>query len=150
MKFNFVKLVLGENKAGTISVTTQDATASYFGWDKAFPDWNERFRDGYPGGKRAKLAGRHTWADAPGGDRLRICRDTQTTGYPAGKTHCFRMKGPWSRKHLVMLAEVAGDKFEWMEGQFGARIRREEWMALVNRKRETPTTYDRGRNGWGR
>ena len=146
----FVKLILQETKAGTVSVTVQDATAAHFGWDKAFPEWSARYEDGYTGGRVTKQAGRHHWAYAPGGDRLRICRDKKTTGYPAGKTHCFRMKGPWSRKHLVMLAEVADEKFEWMEGQFGQRICREDWISLAKRKRETPTTYDRGRNGWGR
>lgn len=135
MKFEFVKLILQETKGGTVSVTTQDATAEHFGWDKAFPEWNERFQDGYPGGKRAKLAGAGGGPGAHGGDRLRICRGKSTSGYPGGLTHCFRMKGPWSRKHLVMLAEIAGDKFEWMEGQYGARIRRDVWMSLANAKR---------------
>ena len=135
MKLKYVKLVLEEKSSGAACVITQDATAEFFGWDKAFPGWYERFQDGYPGGKFPRYAGHDHGPRATGGKRLRICRDKRTTGYPAGKTHCFRMKGPWAKKHLVMLAEVAGDKFEWMEGKFGARIRRDEWMALAEGKR---------------
>ena len=135
MRINYVRLILQETKGGPVTVTTQDATAEYFGWDKAFPGWSERFEDGYPYGRVAKQAGRGDGTRSPGGARLRICRDKCTTGYPGGKTHCFRMKGPWSRKHLVMLADIAGEKFEWMEGQFGRRIRRAEWMALAGKRR---------------
>ena len=31
-------------------------------------------------------------------------------------------------REAQMLAEVAGDKFEWMEGKFGERISREVWL----------------------
>lgn len=128
----FTRLVLAEEKSGPVSVTVVRETAEFFGWDKAFPEWNARFQPDYPGGKKT---GRWSMRDPnwePGGKRLRICRSKSKTGHPQGKTHCFRLKGPWSNRHLIALASVAGEKFEWMEGRNYARIDRKKWLASAH------------------
>ena len=127
--YDFRKYVLQERSDGLITCTTQYETAQLFGWDKAFaeyslpthigPDGNTHFYI-HPAGKYRNL---HS-----GGHRLRICRSKRTTGYAAGLTHCFRMKGGFSRKHLKMLAEVAGEKFEWMETKERKRVSRDVWL----------------------
>ena len=124
----FLDLVLRESDQFRVHVNVQKITAQHFGWDKAFPEWKPRTR--IVDGQRRVTA---HWALKPrmkayGGKRLRICRDVSKHGYPAGKTHCFRCKGPWARKDLIALAEVAGDKFEWMENFAYERISREEWL----------------------
>jgi hypothetical protein len=124
----FIDLVIRETSQHRIHVQVQKATAEHFGWDKAFPEWKPRTHI-VDGQKRIYAH----WAlktknKRYGGKRLRICRDVSTTGYPAGKTHCFRCKGPWAQRDLRDLAEVAGDKFEWMENFAYERVRREEWL----------------------
>ena len=128
---NFVKLVVAKQGKNLISVVTQRETAEFFGWDKAFPVWKRQVQGpDYYGGF---VPFEELWPDKKfsGGKRLYIRRDKSTTGHPQGKTHCFRMHGSFSRKHLIELARVAGDKFEWMEAQFGKRVRRSEWEAYM-------------------
>jgi len=127
---NFSKFVLQEQRKQAISVVCQTETAEYFGWLDAFPSWDDRFKADYSGGKKTYQYKHNNDPRDPGGKRLFICRSKRTTGHPQGMTHCFRVKGSFSRKHLIQLAQVAGDKFEWMEGQYGARIKRAEWEAF--------------------
>lgn len=132
-RMEFIKLQLNSDRSGAQSVVTQKATAEFFGWDKAFPEWSEATRvrpDGspYPGRSLRKVHSLYR-----GGDRLRICRSKTKKGTPQGMTHCFRMCGCWSRKHLVQLAEVAGDKFEWMEDTRYKRVDRDVWLSLAGR-----------------
>lgn len=126
----FAHLMLEETENSRISVVTQVATAELFGWDTAFPRWKPVTHTRPDGTEFFYMHPRVIRNPAvKGGKRLRICRDPKKSGYPAGKTHCFRMKGAWSNRHLVMLAEVAGEKFEWMEGRHGERIDRDVWLA---------------------
>ena len=133
----FTHLILQYMKGAEASVVVQKATAEYFGWSEAFP----HFRDPRPdtsdvGHRRFRLSISND-PRKPGGHRLRICRSKSKSGMPAGMTHCFRMRGPWSRKHLVALAEVAGDKFEWMESQYGERISRSDWEYLWSKDKSS-------------
>ena len=127
----FLKLVLGENSSGQASVVTQKETAEYFGWADEFPVWRVRYKN--PNGNGGWHAFQPLVPDwrHRGGHRLRICRSKRKTGYPQGLTHCFRMQGCWSRKHLVELAYVAGDKFEWMENKSRRRVDRDVWLSLA-------------------
>lgn len=127
----FSRLVIEEARTGPVSCTVQTATAEFFGWEQAFPGWLERFQADYPPGRVRNQPSMKNPLKAKGGKRLYICRDKSTTGHPGGKTHCFRMKGAWSRKHLVQLAVVAGEKFEWMESAYGERVKRDDWLALA-------------------
>ena len=129
--FTFIKLLVEDRPSGAVSVITQKETAEFFGWDKAFPEWKPRTQLGLDGRPM-----KYAWSTSAsrhfrGGDRLRICRVPSTSGHPAGYTHSFRMMGGWSRKHLVALAHVAGDRFEWMEGTYGQRVKRDVWQSLV-------------------
>ena len=125
----FKKLIVARYPTYAISVVTQDATAEHFGWDKAFEEqpigaqWDPIAEAWKP---RWQMNRDPRW---PGGVRLRICRSARKQGYPQGLTHCFRMQGSFSRKHLLALAKVAGEKFEWMEGASGKRISRDVWLA---------------------
>ena len=125
----YLKLLLDNHNGKPVSVVVQKSTAQYFGWDIAFPGFWERGRVG-PTGEPIALIGRlSSDPREPGGTRLRICRDRSLQGNPAGKTHCFRMQGAFANRHLRQLAEVAGDKFEWMETRSGKRVYRESWLA---------------------
>ena len=127
---DFIRLALGSDRSGEKSVVTQRATAEFFGWDKAFPEFRESIRyrkDGSSYDRTGPRRDRSLWR---GGTRLHICRVDEKSGYPARHTHCFRMLGNWSRKHLVQLASVAGDKFEWMENTRYVRVDRADWLAL--------------------
>ena len=126
----FLKLVVSGQNKNQISVVTQRETAEFFGWDKAFPEWRRRTKDADSYGGSVPFQELQPDKKFSGGKRLYICRDKSTKGHPQGKTHCFRMHGSFSRKHLVALAQAAGDKFEWMEGQYGKRVRRSEWESL--------------------
>jgi hypothetical protein len=128
---NFLKLVVAQQGKNQISVVTQKETAEYFGWDKAFPEHRPQWKNPDGSGGWHPCVKWQPDKKFSGGQRLYICRDKSKQGHPQGKTHCFRMHGSFSRKHLVELARVAGDKFEWMEGKYGARIDRADWLALV-------------------
>ena len=128
---NFIKLVVADQGKNQISVVTQLETAEFFGWDKAFPVWKRQVQDADYYGGLVPFRELRPDKKFSGGKRLYICRDKSTTGNPRGKTHCFRMHGSFSRKHLIELARAAGDKFEWMEAQYGKRVRRSEWQAYM-------------------
>lgn len=126
----YLKLVLAHRMGRTVTCVVQESTAHHFGWDTAFSGFDEPGRVnrlGQPVGIQPRL---RRDPRLPGGHRLRICRSRQLQGNPAGMTHCFRMVGAWGNVHLRLLAEVAGDKFEWMETRSGKRVYRESWLAL--------------------
>lgn len=130
---DFVKLQIGADKSGAQSVAVQRATAEFFGWDKAFPEWSAATRvhpDGtpYSGRSLRPIPGLYR-----GGKRLRISRAASKHSAERGKVHAFRMIGCWSRKDLVKLAAVAGDKFEWMEDTRYMRVDRDVWLSLAER-----------------
>ena len=129
--FNFLKLVLEERPKNRISVVVVKETAEYFGWDKAFPEWTPPTHIGSDGKPRRYARSTSKCRHYRGGDRLRICRVASTGGNPAGYTHSFRLVGAWSRKHLAALAQVAGDKFEWMENASYQRMKRDYWLSLA-------------------
>lgn len=130
---DFIKLNLDADRSGAKCVVTQRATAEYFGWDKAFPEFHESTRYRPDGSTYDRGTLRRDKSLHRGGTRLRICRVGLKDGHPARYTHCFRMVGAWSRKHLVALAAVAGDKFEWMENTRYKRQDRADWLALASR-----------------
>ena len=130
---DFIKLNLDADKAGAKCVVTQRETAEFFGWDKAFPEFRLSTRYRRDGSTYEQPTLRRDKSLHKGGDRLRICRAPSKKGHPKGMTHCFRMTGAWSRKHLVQLAVVAGDKFEWMEDTRYRRVSRDVWLALAPR-----------------
>ena len=145
----FKKLVVARYRSGAVSVVTQRETAEYFGWDKAFEEW-PRGTQWNPGGfwepDFRQVNHDPRW---PGGSRLRICRGGKKTGYPQGTTHSFRMQGGWSRKHLVLLAAAAGEKFEWMENTRYMKEDRADWMALVDKKESPSLMTETRRNAGG-
>ena len=128
---DLVKLVVGKDNSGFTSVVVKRETAEYFGWDTAFPEFHlaERVR---PDGSRYPCnVFRVKKGMRSGGKTFHICRAASTGGQPAAKTHQFRIQGALSRKHLVELARVAGEKFEWMEDTRYKRVNRNVWLSLV-------------------
>ena len=124
----YLQLLIEDRPGSPVSVVVQKSTAQHFGWDIAFPGFDERGRVG-PSGEPVALIGRLSHDERrPGGKRLRICRGKSRHGNPAGLTHCFRMRGAFAKRHLLQLAEVAGERFEWMENRSGKRIYREDWL----------------------
>ena len=128
----FSNLVIRRTNAGdAVSIRVVKETADYYGWSEAFEDYTKSRKD-FLGDRYNAFCPSLGKGALRGGRRHRICRDPSKKGMPAGKTNCFRIVGPWSRKDFVQLAVVAGDKFEWMEGQYGERISREDWLALAS------------------
>ena len=134
---NFVKLVVATHGTTQASLVCQKETAEYFGWDTAFPEWKIRWKTTAEGGSGMIFPGKKDRYGFPGGTRLRICRSKDKSHPLAGMTHCFRMQGTWSKRDLVRVAEVAGEKFEWMESTNYLRVSRDVWEAWIS-KRETP------------
>ena len=121
------RIVRRTSNGSAVGIRCQTATMDYFGWSEAFDPFIKSYRDFFgdkPIGVK-EVFGRQLHR---GGRRHFICRDRSRHGHPAGKTHCFRITGPWCNKDLRRLAEVAGDRFEWMEGFYGERIYREDWL----------------------
>ncbi len=71
---NFVKLVVGETRAGQASVVTQAETAEFFGWDKEFPEWKRRMKNAEEYGGWLPFYPWRSQKYYRGGHRLRICR----------------------------------------------------------------------------
>lgn len=120
-------VVRWDSRGSAISLRCVKETADYFGWSTAFPEYIKSYNDFHdrPSREVTDLRRRRIHR---GGRRHRICRDPSKKGMPAGKTNCFRIVGNWRKKDLAQLAKVAGDKFEWMEGFWGERISREDWL----------------------
>lgn len=131
---DFVKLVVADHGKNQASVVTQRETAEYFGWDTAFPEWKIRWRAVADGGSGKIFPGKKNLYGFPGGKRLRICRSKSKKGNSQGSTHCFRMQGTWSKRDLVRLASVAGEKFEWMESTNYSRVSRDVWHAWATKR----------------
>ena len=121
------RIIRREANGNAIGIRCQTSTMDYFGWSEAFDTFIKSYKDFY---KTDSISPKEVFGRQPhrGGRRHFICRDRSRVGFPVGKTHCFRIVGPWLRKDLVQLAVVAGDKFEWMEGFYGERISREDWL----------------------
>ena len=135
MPRNFMKLDLGGPKGARGSIAVLRTTAEYYGWDKAFPEFQPlELIDG--SGYRAQLWGnnRQNSPGAQGGKGLRICRSESKDGWPAGKTNRFRIVGNVTNAQLVDLAAVAGEKFEWMTKKNGEKISREDWLRVARKK----------------
>ena len=130
MGYDFRQYVLQDREKSLVTMVCVKQTAEFFGWDTAFEEWTPKVRVGLSGVRTVLYSGlMKKNAIRSGGKRLRICRDKSKKGWPAGKTNCFRMRGAFNKGHLRQLAEVAGDKFEWMESKYGERIDREIWLA---------------------
>lgn len=114
-------------KGDAIGIRCQTATMDYFGWSEAFDDFIKSYKDFY---KKESVPVKEVFGRKlhKGGRRHVICRDRSRQGWTPGQTHCFRITGPWCNKDLRRLAEVAGERFEWMEGFYGERIYREDWL----------------------
>ena len=135
MTRRYLKLDLGGPVESRGSLNVKRETAEYFGWDKAFPEFHER----RPRDAEGKMSmGIRNWRQkdpgGQGGKRLRICRSTSKTGHPAGMTHTFRIQGNVTNAMLIAMAQVAGEKFEWMEKKNGSRIDRETWLQAAGEK----------------
>lgn len=126
----FTRRVLGVSGDSQICLIAKQSIAKRFGWDTAFPEWSPPFRV-LPDGSRRYTVTPHATGQRRyrGGHAVYISTDSSTTGQPVGKTYRFRMIGPWSKKHQKQLAEVAGERFEWMENRKGQRVSRADWLS---------------------
>ena len=121
------RIIRRRSNGDAIGIRCQKATMDYFGWSDAFDTFIKSYKDFY---KKDSIGPKEVFGRKlhKGGRRHLICRDRSRQGWTAGRTHCFRITGPWCNRDLRRLAEVAGDKFEWMEGFYGERIYREDWL----------------------
>ena len=125
----FLKLLIEDRPGAAVSCVVPATTANYFGWDTAFPGFDATARTTADGRKSYGVFRRNADPRYPGGTRLRICRVASRSGMPAGQTHTFRMQGSFANRHLKTLAEVAGEKFEWMETKQLRRKSRADWLS---------------------
>lgn len=129
MPRRYLKLDLGGPLKARGSLNVKRETAEYFGWDKAFPEFHERReRDEQGNMPMAFRSWQQKDPGGQGGKRLRICRAKSKNGWPAGMTNCFRIQGNVTNAMLHQMAEVAGEKFEWMEKKNGKKVSREDWL----------------------
>lgn len=126
---HYLKLLLEDRPGAAISCVVLAPTAQFYGWDTAFPEFDAVERTNRDGIKTRGIFRMDQDQRFPGGHRHRICRSTSKNGWPAGQTNSFRMQGAYSRKHLQMLADVAGDKYEWITLQKGTKVSRAIWQS---------------------
>lgn len=126
----FTRRVLEVRGRDKVCLICKTSIAERFGWDKAFEEWSPPIHT-RPDGSRFFYATGHATGQTRyrGGHPFYISTDPSTTGQPVGKTYRFRIIGPWAKRHQVQLAEVAGEKFRWMEDRQGQRVSREKWLA---------------------
>lgn len=124
----FLKLLIEDRPGSAVSCVVPKATAQFFGWDTAFPEFDSVARTTADGSKSRGIFRLNSDPRYPGGTRLRICRVASKHGMPAGQTHSFRMQGSFANRHLKQLAQVAGEKFEWMDTRSKNRVPREIWL----------------------
>ena len=124
----FLKLLIEDRPGAQVSCVVPATTANYFGWDTAFEGFDVTARTTADGRSSYGIFRRNADPRYPGGTRLRIRRVASTSGNPAGQTHTFRMQGSFSNRHLAKLAEVAGEKFQWMETKQLKRRSRDFWL----------------------
>lgn len=63
-----------------------------------------------------------------GGRKIKIRRWPTVEGGVRAETNYFRISGNCTNAHLTMLAERAGDRFEWMETITGRKAPASEWL----------------------
>jgi hypothetical protein len=126
----FLKLLLEDRPGAAVSCVVPATTAEYFGWDKAFPEFDAVARTTKDGRKSFGIFRQNRDPRYPGGTRLRICRVASKHGQPARMTHTFRMQGSFANRHLRQLAVVAGDRFEWMDTKQYRRTDRKLWLSF--------------------
>ena len=125
----YANLVVRRTKAGdAVSIRVVKQTADYFGWTEAFEDYTKS-RKAFLGDRYNAFCPSLGKGPHRGGRGLRISRHPSRTGHPAGQCNRFRIVGDWSNKDLARIAQVAGDKFEWMENLRGKRMSREDWLS---------------------
>jgi hypothetical protein len=107
----------------------QFATAEFFGWTEAF----DQFRPAAqlpprPDGRYLiKIQKGNPWI---GGHKMRICRSSVRSGHPRGMTHRFRVGKSATLVDLAALAAATKAEWFWMTDFRGARLAREDWLAL--------------------
>ena len=102
------------------------ATASLYGWDKAFPTVIDTKAAASPTGFFPDT-GRKGWTSG-GGNQHRISRAEQTQGWPRGKTNSFRVSSTATMLDLRAIAEATTTDWTWMTGKNGERRSKGWWI----------------------
>ena len=125
----FTRRVLEVRGDRQVCLICKASIAERFGWDTSFPEWSPPFQV-LPDGSRRYTVTPHGVGQRRyrGGDAIYISSAETKSGHPTGKTYRYRLIGSWCKRHQVQLAEVAGEKFEWMENRKGLRVSRADWL----------------------
>ena len=127
---DYSSLVLRRNQNETaIWLKCLKTTADFYGWTDNFEPLSLKVTsesDGYEFGKDPGRKG----DGSSGGNRLYICRDKNMSGFPVGKTNCFRVHSHCSNRDLAELAFFTRGQWEWMQGLFGQRRSKARWLEM--------------------
>lgn len=108
------------------------STADFYGWSEFFPTVIEsRLADGdgetlvFNQMRRGVHRGRHAL--------VRISRDANKQGHPAGVTNQFRVSQCAMQRDYAEIAQGVGVEFGWMEDKNNRRRSQEEWRLISKR-----------------
>ena len=126
--WSFVSLAIRKTKRDSwVQLMCLKATADFYGWSAVFPsieDAKAVERNGF----LINPVLRNHWRGHRG-KRLRICRAKGSKqGNPAGLTNAFRVSNNATNFDLYAIAQAVSVDYGWMEGQYGYRRSRDEWM----------------------
>jgi hypothetical protein len=127
----WVKLQVGTTKAGEACwVACLRRTAEFYGWADAFPPQAPPVYIS-PTGRRISVYRKADQRLDWGGKPLRISRAITRKGNPAGLTNRFRVSRNWTLRNSAALAQATTAEWSWMEGPWGGRRSREQWLAMA-------------------
>ena len=124
----YVTLKLGQTKSGKAkTLHSLRATADYYGWTEAFPEWigEESFTEG--GRTYLQCPSRRGHPQNSSGRRLFICRSRSRVGQPRGFTNAFKVSSNTGLFELAELAHFTKINWYWMSDMTYGRVSREDW-----------------------
>ena len=127
----YIKLLLGRPESGRdrwlIALRT---TADHYGWSNHFEEWSPKVVETRSGVSFIRDPGRKGEMFCESGVRLRISRSPKTSGYPAGFTNAFKVSNSCTLFDLSEIAYLTTVDWYWMQGPFGERKSRDQWLAI--------------------
>lgn len=133
---SYVELAIRKGRGDSwIKLMCVKATADFYGWSAVFPSVTEAKAVESGGLLINPVLTNHYRGHR--GKRLRICRAKGSKqGNPAGLTNAFRVTNNATNFDLYAIAQAVSVDYGWMEGQYGYRRSRDEWMGY-----ELPDEY---------
>lgn len=125
----YVCLVLRTKHDGDqITLKVLRATADFYGWTEAFPEWQPRVHPTATH-RYIQVRGRGPWRPHIGGKRLTISRAATRMSKVPGMTNVFRISTDAANQDLRRLAMATKVEWGWMNNMRMRRVPREVWLA---------------------